>query len=96
MEIKKPVFVLVDPRYVALQQELLHHPELLARLGKTEPRMSAKLECIATYLGVDIDMILSIDEVHRMMELFTTALSKRRITDVRAGGIILPAGTSLH
>lgn len=94
--VNRPVVVMVDQRYIALQAEIVNHPELLEKLAKTQPRMAAKLACIADYLGVSLDMILTVDEIHRMMEMFTKALIKKRKPMVLTSSIYVPPGTKLH
>ena len=92
----RPVIVMVDQRYIALQAELANHPELLEKLAKTQPKMSAKLACIAEYLGVSLDMILTVDEIHRMMEMFTEALRKRSTQEVYKTSIYVPPNVRIH
>lgn len=92
----RPTIVMVDQRYIALQAEIVNHPELLKKLAKAQPRMAAKLACIAEYLGVSLDMTLTVDEIHRMMEMFTKALIKKREQMVLTSSIYVPPGTKIH
>ena len=96
MELRRPKIIMVDQRYIDLQAELVNHPELMEKLNKTEPRMAAKLACIAEHLGVSLDMILTVDEVHRMMEMFTEALRKRRTQQVYNTSIYVPPNVKIH
>ena len=96
MELRRPKIIMVDQRYIALQEEITNHPELLEKLAKTQPKMAAKLACIAEYLGVSLDMILTVDEIHRMMEMFTEALYKRRTQEVVKTSIYVPDGIKIH
>ena len=94
--VNRPTIVMVDPRYIALQAEIVNHPKLLEKLTKTQPRMAAKLACIAEYLGVSLDMILTVDEIHRMMEMFTKALIKKREQMGLTPSIYVPPGAKIH
>ncbi len=94
--VNRPTIVMVDPRYIALQAEIVNHPELLEKMAKVQPRMAAKLACIAEYLGVSLDMILTVDEIHRMMEMFTKALIKKREHMVLTSSIYVPPGAQIH
>lgn len=78
MTIKRPVIVPVDQRYIDLQVELHNHPELLSKLAQTAPDMADKLACIATHLGLAVETVLDIEQVHKMMAGFTEELKKSR------------------
>lgn len=75
--IKRPVIQLVDPRYLELQRELCNHPELQAKLRECN-ELGPKMACIGLYLGVGMDLVLDIEQIHQLMERYTQALRAKR------------------
>ena len=68
-----------DPRLLALQQELLNHPELMERVARHPPRETEmRIAEIAAYCTILLDGYYIPEEINNLAALLTQKLYEKR------------------
>lgn len=83
--------VLFSPERIALQKELVHHPELIALLqNHPADEFEIRLAEIAAYCGVLMDGNYLPHELDRLCGILVDKLMAKRCL------LLLPSGAALH
>ena len=68
-----------DPRLLALQQELLNHPELMERVARHPPlETEMRIAEIAAYCNILLDGYYIPEEINNLAALLTQKLYEKR------------------
>jgi hypothetical protein len=79
LELKNPVFELMEPQLIALNAEVPQHPDLMERLAQQKDKdLYIQINEIAAFLGILLDGQYTYQDILNLCELMTKKLYERR------------------